>query len=770
MATITARTGARSWATATDWVGDACPADNTDSAVIPPDCSMLMNQDQSAWTGLLGVTIQAQGAGSAPGMLYWKNATSGYLKLKTGCNIAGNSATNKGRLLANSDGVWGNTGALAQADKAVILLEGTAKIDALYLDIALYATHPTNWFVETYKTAYGPVAQATAVTPDDDYIDWGTAPPSAGTAVRVKSSGTLPTGLSADDIYYVRSVSSNKCKLAFQNSDITIVNITAVGSGNITMYDGHTDTATKTINCIQNVTADTPWVTTAGHNRVALCDIGPAPYDIQRDTLTTINAGSLVITAANVDSAQYPLARIYLISRNVSIRSAGTTAAQPIVDYGAGTHGGIFSCEICNTAGSGATQYGYGINRGVGVTVSGIIGYCNIGVLDAGLTLSGAVVCCTGGCTGNSSVMTAVCALSSSGIIHGGAFGTYKAIWTVEGQILGCTYGVQFPGTSATIAGSIVGCDSGIYQVNGNGIIVSGAIRSCTTGIYRSAGILLTGTISGCSTGIYESSQCTTSQASTISGCTTGVAVPYTSEFAGVIKGCATGINLALASVGYGSCLLSGAVIGGTGVGVANTTDIVMTNGIVTGWNSTLGSTGGTQVGTYKGYDYPANITIRDLGGVDEALGCWSGGGNVKTTAGQHILMAENNAYYTWLAIPFRAVANQAATVTIVATSTTTAKTGAWVSGKTPLFAIVDPAIGWEGTGEVLDSYQIPDDEVEHTDVLTTTPDHDCDLCFLVRAKGGNAGGTGTIQCSFTFDIATGGGAAAGTRAWASAG
>ena len=57
MAVITSRSGSRSWATASDWVGDVCPIDNVDSFVIAADCQMLMNQDQSAWTGLLGGVI-----------------------------------------------------------------------------------------------------------------------------------------------------------------------------------------------------------------------------------------------------------------------------------------------------------------------------------------------------------------------------------------------------------------------------------------------------------------------------------------------------------------------------------------------------------------------------------------------------------------------------------------------------------------------------------------------------------------------------------------
>jgi hypothetical protein len=41
MAVITARTGARSWATATDWVGDAKPTDNVDSFIIPADTNNI---------------------------------------------------------------------------------------------------------------------------------------------------------------------------------------------------------------------------------------------------------------------------------------------------------------------------------------------------------------------------------------------------------------------------------------------------------------------------------------------------------------------------------------------------------------------------------------------------------------------------------------------------------------------------------------------------------------------------------------------------------
>ena len=120
MAVITARTGARAWATATDWVGDACPIDNVDSFVIPADCQMQMNQDQSAWTGLLGGVIETHA--TTPGMIYQKDGGgTGHLKIKTGYHITGSGAnTELGRIHASASGVWGDTTPLAFADKFVI--------------------------------------------------------------------------------------------------------------------------------------------------------------------------------------------------------------------------------------------------------------------------------------------------------------------------------------------------------------------------------------------------------------------------------------------------------------------------------------------------------------------------------------------------------------------------------------------------------------------------------------------------------------------------
>ena len=202
------------------------------------------------------------------------------------------------------------------------------------------------------------------------------APPSKGTPVMIKSSGTLPTGWTNTDVYYVRTVSGNTCKLALQNADANIVIPSATGSGTLTMYSGHTNTSTATMNVVQDVTADTPWVTTDGHDYVCLVDCNaPEYYDQQRTQLTTINAGSIVLSA-NVDSAQYALARIFLVSRNVSIRFTGNTAVN-ILDA---VHNSILQCEIRATAGTGTTFYGYGLYVSYNNTISGTISGCSYGL------------------------------------------------------------------------------------------------------------------------------------------------------------------------------------------------------------------------------------------------------------------------------------------------------------------------------------------------------------------------------------------------------
>lgn len=487
MATITSNASGN-WSVGGTWVGGVAPADN-DAVVIAAGHSVLMDADLSAYTGLQTVTITSVASGT-PGKLYWKNGTSGYLKIRTGYNLVGSNNTVKGRVLANSDGVWGNTGALANADKAVILLEGTSKIDATHLDIALYGTNPTNSYVETYKTAYTCTTQSTDVNPATDVITFTSAPPSAGTAVIVRSSGTLPGGLSADAIYYTRTISGNTCKLALQNADAQIVDITSTGSGTLTMYDGHTNTSTATLNIIQDVTSDAPWTTTAGHNRAVLVNIGPQNYDQQRVTLSSIASGAITLSA-NVDSIQYPGARIYLSARNASIRSSGISSTQPIVDFSsAGSRSGVFQCEITNTAGSGTTFYGYGVSNGTGHVISGIISGINFGIYNvASSSIPGVIAACNFGITSSKDH-------SYSGTVCGCNYGIHNSrSGLFSGAAVGCSFGA-YSGYNLVVTGQIIGCSTGIYVGSKN--IVAGSIKSCSIGISGGADYVFSGSLLGC--------------------------------------------------------------------------------------------------------------------------------------------------------------------------------------------------------------------------------------------------------------------------------
>jgi len=491
MATATS-TGSGSWSDAI-WSGGSgaggAPADG-DAVVIAAGHNVLMNADLSSWTGLTTLTIASHA--TTPGMLYFKNGTDGHLKFRTGTNygiLGNNDGVTLGRLLANHDGSWpaGDTDdPLTFANKAIIQLDGTSRIMGTYLEIKLFCTQPTNTFVETYGAAYTCTDQSTDINTTTGIITFTGAPPSEGTPVMIKSSGTLPTGWTNTDVYYVRTVSGNTCKLALQNADANIVIPSATGSGTLTMYSGHTDTSTATMNVVQDVTADTPWVTTDGHDYVCLVDCNaPENYDQQRTQLTTINAGTIVLSA-NVDSAQYPLARIFLVSRNVSIRFTGNTAVN-ILDA---VHNSILQCEIRATAGTGTTFYGSGLNSSYSNTISGTISGCSNG-LNASYsnTISGTISGCSNGLNASYSN-------------------------TISGTISGCDRGLIYS-YSNTISGIISGCSNGLISSYSN--TISGTISGCTSGLNYSYSNTISGTISGCSNGLYNS--CSNTISRTISGC-----------------------------------------------------------------------------------------------------------------------------------------------------------------------------------------------------------------------------------------------------------
>ena len=424
--------GNGNWSTLTNWDtveggGGSNPASvaamDDQTFVIQAGHNIEFDIDSSGFAaGIAGITING---GATPGMLYSKYSGAGtyYLKLKTGTTIAGTTDTNRGRLLANSNGTWGATGALPFDRKFTIDLGATGYINAENLDIALYDTEPGIKEIDAYGTKYTCTEASTDVAPATDLITFAEAtPPAAGTAVMVGSAGVLPGGLNTTSVYYVRSITDAgatfTCKLALQNDDVTIVDITSAGSGALYMYSGHTNTSTATLNVIQDVTGDAQWASGAS---VVLVDCNaPGDYDQQRVTINGApNAGDITLSA-NVDSAQYPGAKIFLMTRNVAIRSSCVTSVN-IVSYPSGaTHGGVFQCEIRSTAGTGTTFYGNGIYYGTSHTISGTVSGCTNGIyFGTSHTISGTISGCNNGI--------------SSGASH-----------TISGTISGCTYNFRF--------------------------------------------------------------------------------------------------------------------------------------------------------------------------------------------------------------------------------------------------------------------------------------------------------------------------------------
>ena len=496
MATATS-TGSGSWSGAI-WSGGSgsggAPADG-DAVVIAAGHNVLMDSDLSAWTGLTTLTITSHA--TTPGMLYFKNGTDGFLRFRTGTNygiLGTNDGVTLGRLLANHDGSWpaGDTDdPLTFANKAVIQLDGTSRIMGTYLAIKLFCAQPTNSYVEVYGTAYTCTDQTTDVNTTTGVITFTGAPPTAGTLVMIKSSGTLPTGLTATDVYYTRTISGNTCKLALQNADAQIVIPSATGSGTLTMYRGHTSTSTKEMAIVQDLSADSAWVTTANHNSVCLVDCNaPENYDQQRDTIASIDTAApygLTITSANVDSAQYPLARIYLISRNVSIRFTGNTAVN-ILDV---VHDSILQCEIRATAGTGTTFYGNALNASYSNTVSGAISGCTSALISSySNTVSGTI-------SGCSNALNASYSNTVSGTISGCSNALYSSYSnTVSGTISGCSSALN-SSYSNTVSGTISGCTSALNASYSN--TVSGTISGCSNALISSYSNTVSGTISGCS-------------------------------------------------------------------------------------------------------------------------------------------------------------------------------------------------------------------------------------------------------------------------------
>lgn len=836
MATITSNaTGGGNWGTTGTWSGSVVPVDN-DTVVIAAGDTVTFDANQSGFAnGIAGLTITSHA--TTPAMLRFKYDADGtyYLKIKTATTIAGTNAAARGRLLVNSDGTWGNSGALAFGRKVIIDLQGTAKVDALYLDVALYCTQPTNTYAEIYGTCYvvtcaasddkltfvspsttppqagtpitldaaaggalpaeltagttyfirdvsgstckleatigggainlttdgsgtiylhygmwGPVVQSTAVNTTTGVITWNGVPPAAGTIIGLHSTGTLPAGFSADAYYYIRSVSGNTCKLALQNADLQIVIPWDAGTGNLSMYFGHSVTTTAVVNTVNDISVDAAWITTDGYDHVVLVDVASDdPQDAQKLQLTTITARYLVLSA-NVDSAQAAGSRLYLMSRNVSILSATTTTTN-IVDYGVGTHSGVFQCEIRVTS---ATAAGTGIYGGGAHTISGTISNCTYGVNSgSGATISGIIAFCP--TTG----IYQVASFSMTGTIAGcGAGISTVTSGTVSGEIRGCKYGMSSC-SNVSVSGLITGCPHTWYTCLSCTLTETGIVSRSQQGINSSLGNRIDGTIMCCTIGMTSSGQCIVT--GTITGCTTGISAAGNITVTGTISYCTTAI--------------SGSTVDLRGATITATCGTGMTSSFATGSGAILVAS--TLVASYKHSslvraEAPLGIALFNFGNTNNYLGFWTLGGFTKTAAysvGTHIappvastfiheMTFEDSDRVNWVEFPVYGLAGQAVTVTFYGRLTATSL---WTTR--PNVGIYDPTKQWQTAPEILNASAAMASNTDwQTLTATYTPTYDRELRIRVQGVGGNAGGTGTEKLYWFHTLSLGAAAAGG--------
>ena len=378
------------WSNNATWGGSAPPA-NDQPATINAGINILIDVDQSGFAdGMQTVTLNGDATGVA--MLYFMDGYNGWLKMKDGYHIVGQSATYKGRILANSNGAWGSTGALGFAYKAVIDHRGASEFKAANIDVRMYCTEPTNKYVETYgtKIAVSSINTGTDVITLASSHGW-----SANTAVKIRSSGTLPGGLFSDLIYYAQNPSGADLKLSLASSG-SVVDITSSGSGTIEVYSGHTNTSTAVMNVLQNVTGDIGWSDVAEHNAVCLSNVGPISTDTQYLTIATggIAAGTITLSA-NVDSTQYPGAVICLSSRNCSIRFNKTSSFTSVTNAN--------NCVFGEIRNINTGKNGYALHGCVNSSASTVLGFsyslnnarvCTVGsVLFSNYALSGSNGC-----------------------------------------------------------------------------------------------------------------------------------------------------------------------------------------------------------------------------------------------------------------------------------------------------------------------------------------------------------------------------------------
>ncbi len=556
---VTAQSGA--WSDTSTWVGGVLPQDG-DEVVISSGHEVLMDVDLSSYTGLRNTVVQG---GVTPGMLYWKNGTSGYLKMRNYSTLYGTTDVNRGRLLANADGIWDSTTPLSSEYKAVIDLQNEGLILADQLEPRLIATQPELKYVNVYGLKYDFVASESSINVENDTIDMGVTPPVAGTMVMfIDNEGTIPGGFEDRAPYWVRLVSGNTFKLATQNSDDYILDIESVGSGNLTLYRNGT-TTTNTFYTIQDISSDPVWSTDDGFNEIYFLRGSANSYSTINSYMRYLiskTSNSITFDGTGINSTYVYPGTIAIISRrNVFIRSASNDGESKYwLHYGNSTYtGSILGCSMIDFATSSSYNYqSTYVYKGNDILFTGFIGRSRNNVFTSSNDVKyyGVIygTSSIGGSTSETSnqvfdgyVFNTSFGMSNWRSANGPIKGYFQAnTIPIIGQNLDIQstfmYNYYCSFYNSTFSGLYI-CEGSDYgrlidssDVGGN--IIGGTIISCGSGLVGdgtlSSPVTFTGLIKDCGTGIYNCEY--VNMQGTITNCKTGLSKVTRSNITGEIS------------------------------------------------------------------------------------------------------------------------------------------------------------------------------------------------------------------------------------------
>ena len=203
-----------------------------------------------------------------------------------------------------------------------------------------------------------------------------------------------------------------------------------------------------------------------------------------------------------------PAAKIYLVSRNVSVRSSNATNNVNLIDYNgaATTNIGYFACEINSTAGTGTTFNGNGINAGGAIgaghnVIGGVFSGNNSGLN----TCTGANISGSATFSGNSSGLNTCTGANVSG----------------SATFSGNNYGLNTC-TGANVSGSATfsGNNYGLYTCTGANVSGSATFSGNNYGLDNCTGANVSGsaTFSGNNYGLNNCTGANISGSATFSG------------------------------------------------------------------------------------------------------------------------------------------------------------------------------------------------------------------------------------------------------------